>query len=86
MDEETHREIAALAAETLALQFLLLEFFITARNSGHFPDFLIKNVFDRAANTLELVAISAGKKARPEHLTGALGVVEQLRAQFLKAP
>ncbi|WP_151119133.1 hypothetical protein [Hypericibacter adhaerens] len=84
MDEETRREIASLAGETLALQTLLFEFFVTARNSGHFPDHLAKSVFDRAANTLEGFAIAAGHKARPEHLAGALGVVEQLRAQFLK--
>jgi hypothetical protein len=85
MDDETRREIASLAGETLALQTLLFEFFVIARNSGAFPDHLARKVFDNAANTLERNAIAMGSNAAPEHLVGALGVVEQLRAQFLKA-
>ena len=71
------KEINRLAAETLALQTLLV-----ALLSRLDPN-AVATTFDDAANFLENLAIKFGRAASPDHVVKALEIVERLRANTL---
>jgi hypothetical protein len=80
---DVEREIHALAAETVALQFVLTQTLVKLSRLG--PDLkrTIIEAFDDAANIAEHTAIHLGKSASPEQTVKALRIVEELRAVVL---
>ena len=74
------QEIRALAAESIATQFVLTQVLSELSKLG--PDFsrAIRNAFDDAANIAETTAIYLGKSAPPEQGVKAIRIVEELRA------
>jgi hypothetical protein len=81
MNYET--EIRALAAETIALQWLFIA--LARRLSATHPDLhvAVSDALDDAANLIEMTAIKLGESAHPDHTIKALGIVEQIRAATL---
>jgi hypothetical protein len=77
---DVEREIHALAAETLALQYVLTQTLFRLSRLGPDVNHAIIEVFDDAANIAEQTAIHLGKSASPEHTVKALRVVEEMRA------
>jgi len=79
-------EITALAAETLALQTVLVHVLgrLAVLDAG-LAD-AIKFGFDDAASDAESTAIKFGKSASPDHMVKALHIVEELRTATLGNP
>jgi hypothetical protein len=76
-------EVYSVAAETLALQTVLIA--LLSRLAVHDPSLqsVIAASFDEAANFVEDATIQAGSAAPPEHLAHSLRVIEELRAATL---
>jgi hypothetical protein len=82
MDYE--QQIRSLAAETLALQFILTQVLSELRSVADRSIIdAIGRGFDNAASQIEHMAIQAGESVPPEHLVKALRVVEELRIASL---
>lgn len=80
------KEIDALAAETLAIQAILIGF--ASRLAAQSPE-LHKAIgwgFDDAANYVEHIAIKLGTAAKPGQTVKAIQIVESLRAASLGKP
>lgn len=79
-------EIQSLAAETLALQAIIIGVF--QRIAKLSPDLrtVIGSGFDDAANYVEHITIKLGASASPAHTSKALKIVEGLRATTLGKP
>jgi hypothetical protein len=78
MDAE--KEINNLAAETLAIQALLVAVLSRLSSSDPSTNALIHSGFDAAASFLEDRTIETGEAVTPEHLAHSLRVIEELRA------
>lgn len=76
--EQMKGEIALLAAETLALQYILT--MVASNLISAFPAMrpTILQAFDRAANVAERLSIEKGTRAA--HVPETLRIIEQLRA------
>lgn len=79
-------EVESLAAETLALQAIVIGVFgrLAASNPGLRQ--AIGLGFDDAANYVEQITIKLGTKASPAHTSKALQIVEGLRSTALGKP
>jgi hypothetical protein len=77
---DVEREIHALAAETLALQFVLTQALFRLSNLNSNNREAIALAFDDAASIAESTAIHLGKAAPAEHTVKALRIVEEMRA------
>lgn len=75
---DVEREIHMLAAETLALQTLLVGFLNTV------PSEVAAQAFDYADKMVENITIKAGVNAAPEHSLGAVKILETLRIACVK--
>ena len=73
-------EIAALGAETLALQAILTNVLLQLGKEDVILALAIRRGFDDAANEIEDLAIRLGKAARPDHVVKAVRIIEELRA------
>ena len=74
-------ENAKLHGETLALQWLLACLARGLDRSDAIPAGTIENAFNCADEVLTEIALRVGKQASPEHTSGAIRIVEQLRKQ-----
>ena len=81
MDQEY--EIRTLAVETLAIQMILVNVLRQIGAADPSTRNAIAAGLNEAANTVEHVAITLGKTAKPEHTTRALQIVEQIRTAVL---
>jgi hypothetical protein len=77
------QEIAALGAETLALQSILTNVLLQLGKEDLIIGLAIRRGFDDAANEIENLAIQLGKAARPDHVIKAVRVIEELRTASL---
>jgi hypothetical protein len=77
---DTEHEIHSLAAETMALQFVVTQTLFRLSKLGPAYSGAIAQAFDDAANIAESLAIHFGKRASPEQNVKTLRVVEELRA------
>jgi hypothetical protein len=79
-------EVESLAAETLALQAIVIGVF--GRLAQANPDFYhaIGLGFDDASNYVEQITIKLGKQASPAHTSKSLQIVEGLRSTTLGKP
>jgi hypothetical protein len=78
--DEIKTDIAKLAAETLALQTLIVAFLgrLSSGDANHAA--IIRAAFDDAARFLEDRAIEHGTASHAQHLPHSLRVIEELRA------
>ena len=79
-------EIESLAAETLALQAIVIGVFGRLASANPGLREAIGLGFDDAANYVEYLTIKLGKKASPAHTSKALHIVEGLRSTALGKP
>jgi hypothetical protein len=80
---QAKREIASLAGETIALQWIITQVLSEIRRDNPTLTEPIKRGFDNAASYVEQYAISVGKMAMPEQSVKALRIVEELRTATL---
>jgi hypothetical protein len=78
-------EIKSLAAETLALQAILIGIMDRLAKSGPEMRSIVASGLDDAANYVEHIALKY-TSAAPEHTAKALQIVEGLRATALGKP
>ena len=76
-------EIAALGAETLALQAILTNVLLQLGKEDVALALAIRRGFDDAVNEIEDLAIRLGKAARPDHVVKAVRIIEELRTASL---
>jgi hypothetical protein len=79
-------EAESLAAETLALQAIVIGVFGRLASANPGLREAIGLGFDDAANYVEQITITLGKKASPAHTSKALQIVEGLRSTTLGKP
>ena len=79
-------EAESLAAETLALQAIVIGVFGRLASANPALREAIGLGFDDAANFVEQITIKLGKKASPAHTSKALQTVEGLRSTTLGKP
>ena len=77
------KEIASLAAETLAVQTILASVLFHLGRTDAKVQLAIQRGLDDAANHVEDIAIRIGKAASPAQIVKAIGVVEEIRAASL---
>lgn len=82
--EQAKKEIASLAGETIAIQWVLTQVLAEMlRRDPKLAD-TFKTAFDRAANSVEDIAVKFGDSTHPAHLTKAIKIVEDLRKAVLE--
>jgi hypothetical protein len=79
-------EVESLAAETLALQAIVMGVFGRLASANPALHEAIGLGFDDAANYVEQITIKLGKQASPAHTSKALQIVEGLRSTALGRP
>lgn len=77
------KEIASLAAETLAVQTILSSVLFHLGRTNPVVQSAIRQGLNDAANHVEDLAIRLGKAASPDHIVKAIRVVEEIRAASL---
>lgn len=76
-------EIAALGAETLALQAILTNVLLQLGKEDVVLALAIRRGFDDAVNEIEDLAIRLGKAARRDHVVKDVRIIEELRTASL---
>jgi len=76
-------EIAALGAETLALQAILTNVLLQLGKEDVVLALAIRRGFDDAVNEIEDLAIRLGKAARPDHVVKDVRIIKELRTASL---
>jgi hypothetical protein len=76
-------EVESLAAETLALQAIVIGVFGRLAQANPALNHAIGLGFDDAANYVEQITIKLGKQASPAHTSKSLQIVEGLRSTTL---
>jgi hypothetical protein len=82
MDPIVERELWAQAAKGLALENLLFSLLSELQRSGVLDAAAFGRLLDQAEEALTATAMKLGSQAPPEYGTGALKIVEQIRANF----
>jgi hypothetical protein len=82
MDETTHLELMALAAETRTLE-LLLTSLCNRLAMDQATRVHVERAFDQAMNTAEHVALARGEKVPLEHTERVMELLEHMRAMAL---
>jgi hypothetical protein len=82
-DADVEREIHALAAQNLALQFVMLQALHRLSKLNSDNSEAIALAFEDAAGIVGSMAIHFGKAASPEHTVKALLIVEEMRVMVL---
>ncbi|MBP0116269.1 hypothetical protein [Bradyrhizobium vignae] len=77
------RELHSLAAETLALQFVVAQTLRRLCSLSDEASDLIRQGLDDASNLIEALALHHGERVPAEHLTKAPQVAEELRSSVL---
>lgn len=74
-----------LHGQLLAVETILFEFVVALRHVGTVSQGLIDDTFDNAIDALTAVSLKLGKAAHPDHVNGAIKIVETVREQIAKA-
>jgi hypothetical protein len=77
---DVEREIHALAAENLAIQYVLTQALRRISRLNPEAKTAILQAFDDAAGVADSFAVFAGSTASPEHTVKAIRIVEEMRA------
>jgi hypothetical protein len=83
MDKDLKLQIDSLAAETMALQAIIVGLCNGIQSTQPALAPAVEAAFDYAADIAERIAITHGKNASADHTVATLKMVEQLRAAVL---